>query len=609
MLWITFHSFARFDDEGYYLLALSALAHHYPLYTKVYGTYGPANYVLFGAAFAVLHLPLTTDAGRFLTVALWAVAAGLSGMVVWRACRSAVLAIAGVAVGYGWLIPVGISGAVSPSCLIVPLQLVLVILLPGAVKGHRRTVLLVCGAIVGTILMVKVNVGIFTIAAIAVAIACTSGHLRHRRGLWWTSVGLGLALPLALVVGLIRAPWVVEYLVGSEAAVLAFLAATRLTAASELQGLPLRQTLPWLAGGCLAAMAVYIIAIARGGTPVSDVLSYTFLVPIRQTHAFVVAVPIDGASAALMVLVASGATWLVWASQRSTRSGAWERRHLDAMASAKVLIGAAVIFWGVTSSFPFGPAFGAVFMGLAAFAPPADPIGGLRREVLWLVAAFGTFEQLQMYPVAGIQIAAGTVWFGLAGIIMIDDGLRRLGRRRCETNPPAKALRLPRPVRAARAAMTALVAAGLLFQFQEVRAASPADTTSLRLAGSSWIQLPRPEAQQYQNVVAYLRRNCTTFISAPGIDSLYAWSDEPAPLGLLVDDWMYLISARAQRAELHALATTPRLCAVLDPSLLRFWQHGTRLPPDPVLLRLSTAFVRTRDYGGIEILRRRTGTS
>jgi hypothetical protein len=106
-------------------------------------------------------------------------------------------------------------------------------------------------------------------------------------------------------------------------------------------------------------------------------------------------------------------------------------------------------------------------------------------------------------------------------------------------------------------------------------------------------------------VTDYLQLNCSTFISAPGVDSLYTWSGEREPLGLLVDDWMYSVSAAGQRAVIQTLRSQRRVCAVVNPALIQFWRRGRPLPFDPVLRYLSRDFVRVHKYGAFEILLRR----
>jgi hypothetical protein len=603
MAWITLHNFAFFDDEGYYLLALAGIAHHHPLYVQIYGTYGPAYYLLYLAAFWLLHLPFTPDAARLLTVVLWATCCLLSGLLVWRACRSIALAFGAVLVSYGWLVGVGTSGELYAAFLIIPLQLGLAMTLPGALAHRRRSALVICGALIGTILLIKVNVGIFTLVAVGVVAAGTGiGGLTIPRWLRWTTWALALAIPFALVIALVHHSWVQEYLAGCEAAVGALLISTRATSRLPTSGLSASSPFAWLAAGGLGASLWYVVAVAHAGTPVATILNSTFVVPLSQTHAFVAPIPIDGLEAATMAIVALYSSVLVWRCQIGGSSRT--PRLLTILGITKIAAGAAIILWGITGDFSLGPAFGAAWMAVAGFSSQPDSLHPRRQELIWLVAAFGVFQQLQMYPVAGIQVASGTLWLGLAGLIMVDDGLRLLATRGIRAEGSTRQTGV-HGLGIYRTLAAAIVVATLASQAAITLATSPTDTVSLGLRGSSWIYLTRPQVRVLQSVTRYLQRECSTFISVPGIDSLYTWAGEQPPLGLLVDDWLYLVSVREQEAVLRNLQYRPRVCAVINPGVIRFWQHGTPLPPEPILSALARDFVRVRTYGGFEILRRR----
>jgi hypothetical protein len=607
MAWITLHHFAAFDDEGYYLLALQALAHHHALYTHVYGTYGPAYYLIFLAAFSGFHLPFSADAARLITVVFWAILCLLSGFVLWCTCRSIALAVAAVFVGYSWLVVIGTTGELYPALPFIPLQLGLVIAVPHAVARRNPTWLLACGVVIGTILMIKVNIGVFTLAGIGVAIGAGIGGLRVPRWIWWTTCALAIAIPPVLLSALIRDPWVQEYLAGSEAAILALLVSARLTWRPDASGPSVFRTALYLTGGGLAACVGYVVAVAHAGTSAAAILRYTFIAPLNQTHAFIAPVPIDASATGAMILAALYVSMLVLRCHRAANDERSSKRLMVALALTKIAAGSVIILWGINGNFPLGPAFGAAWMGLAGFSNRADASSQSRRWVIWLVVTFGVFQQLQMYPVAGVQIGSGTIWFGLAGLIMVDDGLRILALSPSHVSGSGTLAWVTRMRWAAIARVTAavVVAATVGLQAQVTLAASAHDTVSLGLRGSSWIHLTPPDVQTLESVTDYLQLNCSTFISAPGVDSLYTWSGEREPLGLLVDDWMYSVSAAGQRAVIQTLRSQRRVCAVVNPALIQFWRRGRPLPFDPVLRYLSRDFVRVHKYGAFEILLRR----
>lgn len=604
MLWIAFHNFALFDDEGYYLLSLAALAQHHPLYTQVYGTYGPAYYELLLAAFWLFHLPFTPDATRLVTVIGWATASLLSGIALWRACRSIALSVAAVLICFVWLQPLGSGGELYATLLIVPLQLLLVIALPAAIERRSVPWLVGCGIVVGTILLIKVNIGVFTLAALGVTIGAVFPETRFPRWLWWSTCAIALAIAPILMVALIRDPWVEKYLIGSEAALVALLIAARLSWRSETSSQRTRLVLLSLGAGGLAACLGLFAAVVHAGTVAAVALHSTFIAPLNQTHDLVLPVPVGFEGVGLMILIALGTSLLIWRCHDRQGTEKWDKRYLLTLALTKLIGGGWIILWGINGNSSLGPAFDAAWMGLAGFSNQAHPLGSARRGLIWLIAAFGVFQQLQMYPVAGVQVASGTLWFMLAGLIMIDDGLRTL------TALVPKSWRFGLVARlgwadVVRVGGAALVAATIASQVQVTLAASPTDTISLGLRGSSWMELPRPEVDGFRNLTHYLERNCSTFISAPGFDTLYTWTHEPPPLGLLVDDWMYGVSAAEQRTVVQKLQNQPRVCGVINRRILHFWQDGRPLPPSPVLDYLAHDYVRVREFEGFEVLLRK----
>lgn len=603
MVWLTLHSFAGFDDEGYYLLALAALAHHHPLYSQVYGTYGPAYYLIFVAAYTVLHIPYTPDAARVITVVCWCVSCLLSGLVLWRASRSVLVAVAAALVCFEWLAPIGLTGELYPGLILIPLQLSLVLALPSAVLSGRRIPLMAVGAILGTVLLIKVNVGIFTVASVVVAMAATVGRPRFPAWLWRLTCTVALLMPPVLVLALIGTRSVQSYLALSEVAILALLITVGATRGNSSPGLSAARMLLAIGGSMAIAILVYVAALAHSGTGIATVFRFTINVPLQQTHAFTDPVQLGFGALVATIAVATLSTQLVWRRRASRSIHPHSHRLRATLAITKIAVGLGIVFWGLVGAFPLGPVFGAAAMGLVGIWVGLERHSPQERSVIWLLAALGAFQQLQIYPVAGAQIASGTVWVGLAALVLVDDGIRILPRSAL----PAQHVTAAAHARWLATSRTALVlgmGCVVAIQSLDMLASSPRNAVSLDLRGSDWIYLPKPTALAYRHVTHYLQDSCSTFISAPGIDSLYTWTGQRPVLGILVDDWMYLVSAPQQRAIVRELEVRRHICAVVDPLLIEFWQHGTPLPPDPILHYLAGHYVVVRRFGGIYIMQR-----
>src|SRR5262245_33156567 len=83
-----FSFFAEYDDEGYLLISLKLFRHGQALYDTVFSQYGPFYYAFMDGLRSVLGLEWTHDAGRFITLGIWASTSLLSGLLIFALTRS-----------------------------------------------------------------------------------------------------------------------------------------------------------------------------------------------------------------------------------------------------------------------------------------------------------------------------------------------------------------------------------------------------------------------------------------------------------------------------------------------------------------------------------------
>ena len=605
MAWVNFHTYASFDDEGYDLLLLASLANHQQaLYSQLYAAYGPAYYVLFDLMFNILRLPFTADAARVVTVLLWALTCFLTGWLVWVYTRSYALAITAVVVSYMWVSTLGTS-VLYPGLLLISLQIALALAITQADRRHGRVALFTSGGLIASILLIKVNVGIFTIAALGVSIGIGVGRVRVPTPLWYAICGLALAVPPALMVGLMGHAWVTEYLLASESGVASLLCVGGLFRPRR-QGPKSPSSLAlWITMGlCLVSLGYFGI-VTQAGTPLRAILLGTFVNPVDQFHFLVVPIPLGPLRTAVTVLMSGGITLYTWNVRHLTNNAAQTPRcdrWRIGLALLKIGAGGTIVAFGLSGGLPWSPVVGVALMGLAACGTPTAGASGTARPLILVSASLGVFEQLQMYPVAGAQIAAGTFWIGIAALLMLYDGIVELQARTDLHHRPEQLLDARRPF--VIAAATLAVTCFIVVATWSTLASTEGQWTSLQLPGSSAISLPPHEATTLQLVVAYLKHNCTTFISAPGLDSLYTWTREPVPPGLVDDDWMYVVPPSSQAHILNALQARLRVCGVENPAVMRIWRHGRPLPPSPILDYLRNDFVVVTRIGNFVLLRR-----
>jgi hypothetical protein len=274
-----------------------------------------------------------------------------------------------------------------------------------------------------------------------------------------------------------------------------------------------------------------------------------------------------------------GRVWMAWAmaglgaavlAARTVRSGKETVYRL--LAPFRVLFGGTGLLIALAAPhllLGFVPPF--CWLLLCPLADDAPPRHGPARILLCTTAVLQT---LYAYPMAGSQTGFLRVLLILVAAVSLLDGLRSL--------PPS--VRLATMVRAfARpAGAVALAAVALAYPVLGYRANRLyASLTPLGLPGAGRIHVDREEAEDYQWLVARLRQNCDTFVSLPGIPSLYFWTGKPLPGPehqppgpLNFDNWMYTLSSAQQQTIVDDFSRHPNACAVYHPSGVASWNRG-----------------------------------
>src|SRR5262249_41110890 len=140
------------------------------------------------------------DSGRFLTLGLWLAASGLCGVALFRLSGSALIGIAGLVLSF---ILLGILGAgqlhpLTPiSFLLAAMVCVMAVLLP----FRPGIAMAAIGAIAAAMLLIKLNVGGFAVAPLALACVACVPQLRRSDALVAVLASALVVLPFALVSG------------------------------------------------------------------------------------------------------------------------------------------------------------------------------------------------------------------------------------------------------------------------------------------------------------------------------------------------------------------------------------------------------------------------
>jgi hypothetical protein len=189
------------------------------------------------------------------------------------------------------------------------------------------------------------------------------------------------------------------------------------------------------------------------------------------------------------------------------------------------------------------------------------------RVCLCLMVAW---QSLQAYPIAGTQVMAATLPLVLVYTVCLAQSLRvahGLGW-----------LRAPRAHWAPRMAalVQALALVGLLAFFANWWCRLPearrhyASLEPLGLKGSRLVRMDAETTELYRSLTAYLEAECDTFVTYPGINSLYFWTGKRPPTQLNSTGWGQLSHAQ-QEFILGSLQGFKRPLVVVVEASMKTW--------------------------------------
>ena len=171
------------------------------------------------------------------------------------------------------------------------------------------------------LVLVKINVGTFALAAVALVCTATYPILVRRRWLRpLVEVGF-VALPLVLMSSKAGEPWVRHYALHVTVAALALVIVLRARSNDRRNS----RELWWLLGGLVVVGLVVCTAILGAGTSPSGLIEGVIKQPMRQPNGFSVPLGLSPVNFVLDVLGLLGAVgyWYAARSGRLRRSATW----------------------------------------------------------------------------------------------------------------------------------------------------------------------------------------------------------------------------------------------------------------------------------------------
>jgi hypothetical protein len=598
--WI-FTVFAPYDDEGTLLVTLQAFADGDTLYRDVYSPYGPFYYELFGGLFALTGKGVTTDTSRSIVVVLWIATSLLYGISVQRLSGRLALGVAGAIAAFAPLFVLA-NEPMHPQVLCVLLLGGITLL---AVSGPGRDPARLgglAGALAAALVLTKLNLGIYAIAAAVLAAALTLEPLRSRGWVRWPVVGLIVLMPAFVAARDLDLQWVRDF-VAVEVLALAAIAAAglRLGASKREEGLA-----GWLLGA-LVGFGIASILIVGGimltGSSLSDLYDgiVTEALRVREVNMSefqMSARMVDWAIASFAL------AFLCWRLKRPEPGPpTWW--------SGALRIAAALVIWFTIARITpisINPSSQnqlsiPTLLAWVAVLPPSGAIESqFKRFLRVFLPALAVAQALQVYPVAGSQMGVAALTFVPVGGLCFADGLAVLRAWSAEGGKEALE-RFGVVALVATVAIAADLGLNVLGNSTVDAARAYRNNPALPFAGATHLHLPEDQVQAYTAMVDALHENgCTAFIGYPNINSLYLWSgiDPPPPAAPGV--WLLALDSERQQRIVDELRASDRPCVIRNENRAALWLGGREVEQRPLVRYIFGNFRPVETVGEFEFL-------
>ncbi len=576
---VLFNQFAFYDDEGTLLIAVRAFADGQVLYRDIYAAYGPFFFDVFGGFFALTGIAVTNDASRLVVGVVWVLSSVGFGVAAQRLSGRLALGLAAMIVAFGTL---GVLSAepMHPQVAIAPLLAGITLMVAFGPTRRVAWAGAVTGALLGCLVLTKVNVGGYAVIAAAAAAFLTWEPLRSRRWLRWPVIAGLLVLPVFIMYPDLREEWV-RQLAALEVLTLAAVAIAACTArprAGESSATLRRWLLAALAGGAVALVAILVLLVLTGPN-VSQAYDGIVTQGLKLRSVFMIPLSLPSAAVdwGILAVAAAGlATWL---------------RRGEGVGSPSILPGLFRVLAGVAIWFTvagvgplsFGPGGNYILLPMAlawvaALAPAGAAEDAYRRYARVFLPLLAIGQTLQVYPVAGSQIRIAAVTFVAVGVVCIADGIDQL-----RAWSAASGWEAPRFEAVSTAAALALAA---LFGYHAIASTAATGLIAYRgneklpFRGAEMLHIAQPQNEEYVRLVDLMHEHrCTAFIGFPNLDSLYLWSGIEPPKPNPPGAWPIVLPLDQQQRVVNQLRASPRPCAMRNDGLAEgAWLHGA--PPD-----------------------------
>jgi hypothetical protein len=599
-----FSRFAPYDDEGTLLVGLNAFAEGATLYRDVWSVYGPFYYELFGGLSALTGNAVTTDASRTIVIVIWVGSSLLLGLAAQWLTGRLVLGATGMIAAFGTL-GVLANEPMHPHGLCVLLLAALTVLAVfGLARGASWTGP-AFGALLAALLLTKINLGTFAIAAVILSAVLAFEPLERRGWVRIPVIAAFLAMPLLVLDRDLDLSWVRELILFEVlAAVALIVAARRLRPQRGEDDGGLRSWLFAAAAGFAIAFVAILVAIVATGPSLSDVYGGTVTKAFQIRDILTGPVPFPPVAVIDWAVVAVAAAALCSRRVRPAGSGPsiW-------MALLRALAGVAI--WTTVAHITpvsLNPSsqnpvvVPTLLAWLVAIPPAGSRPSPPMRFLRILLPSLAIAETLQVYPVPGSQLGIASVSFVTVGALCLGDALTELrawnATRRAEAQQGLAAA-----VAASSLALAGIFAINVVVLPGLTSTVTYDEQPKLHLPGAELVHLRAPQGEEYERLVALLdRHRCTTFVGYPNVNSLYLWSGLEPPAPAAPNAWMYGLDAAEQQRVVDQLRGSRRPCAIRNDDLAGPYLKGLPPPRTPLVRYVLNQFKPVAAVGPFEFM-------
>lgn len=598
--WI-FTVFAPYDDEGTLLVTVQAFANGDTLYRDVYSPYGPFYYELFGGLFALTGKAVTTDTSRSLVVLLWIATSLLYGISVQRLSGRLALGVAGAVAAFAPLFVLA-NEPMHPQVLCVLLLGGITLL---AVTGPGRNPARLgafAGALAAALVLTKLNLGVYAVAAAVLAAALTLEPLRSRAWIRWPIVGLIVLMPVFVAARDLDLQWVRDFIAVEVLALAAIAAAAlRLGASKEEEGLS-----RWLLGAIVGfgvATVLVVGGILLTGSSLSDLYGGMVTEALRVRDVNMSEFPMS----ARMVDWAIASFALAFLCWRLNRPQA----GVPAWWSGALRIAAALVIWftiaritpiSINPSSQNQLSIPTLLAWVAVLPPIGVMESQFKRFLRVFLPALAVAQALQVYPVAGSQMGIAALTFVPVGGLCFADGLAVLRGWSAEGGREALE-RFGVVALVATVAIAADLGLNVLGNSAVDAAKAYRDRPTLPFAGATHLHLPEDQVLAYTAMVDALHEHgCTAFIGYPNINSLYLWSGIEPPPPAAPGVWLLALDSERQQRIVDELRVSERPCVIRNENRAALWLNGREVEQRPLVRYIFGNFRPVETVGEFEFL-------